>query len=62
MGNKNREGYPDPTAAKAIQQADKKSGRARWFIDTVYRLADIMDLEVVGRIRVRDKKTKKAYF
>lgn len=62
MGNKNKEGYPDPTAAKAIRKANKTSERARWFIDTIYRLADIMDLEIVGRVQVRDKKTKKAYF
>ena len=59
MENKNKEGYPDPTAAEAIQAVDKQPEKISWYIKTIKDLADIVDLEVVSYIHVKDKKTKK---
>lgn len=58
---KNKEGYSDPTTAAAIQEADRPPEHVRWFIWTVKALADLVDLEVAGRIKVRDKKTKRVW-
>ena len=58
---KNKEGYPDPTAGDAIQQADKPQEHVTWFIKTVKSKAALVDLEVVGRIRVKDKDTGREY-
>ena len=61
MMHKNKEGYPDPTAAEAIQAADKQPKKISWYIKTIKDLADIVDLEVVSYVHVKDKKTKKIW-
>lgn len=61
MTYKNREGYNDPTAGNAIREADKSTEKVMWFIKMVRELADIVDLEVIGRIGVKDKKTGREY-
>lgn len=59
--HKNKEGYPDPTAAGAIREADKTPEIVNWFVKTVRDLAKLFDLEIIGRIQVRDKKTGREY-
>lgn len=54
---RNSEGYPDVTAGKAIKAADKPPDNITWFIKCVRSIADIFDLEIVGRITLKDKKT-----
>lgn len=54
---RNSEGYPDVTAGKAIRSADKPPDNITWFIKCVRSIADIFDLEIVGRITLKDKKT-----
>ena len=61
MLHKNKEGYPDPTAADAIQEADRPPEHVCWFIRTVKSIASLVDLEVTGRIWVKDKKTGREY-
>ena len=56
--HKNKEGYPDPTAGKAIQKASQQPDLISWYIKTIKDLAEIMDLEIVGYVAVKDKKTK----
>lgn len=56
--HKNKEGYPDPTAGKAIQKASQQPELINWYIKTIKDLAEIMDLEIVGYVAVKDKKTK----
>ena len=56
MIQKNKEGYPDPTAGQAVQEADKQPERISWYIKTIKDLADIVDLEIIGYVHVRDKK------
>ena len=59
--HKNKEGYPDPTAGQAVQEADKQPERISWYIKTIKDLADIVDLEIIGYVHVRDKKTKRIW-
>lgn len=61
MIQKNKEGYPDPTAGQAVQEADKQPERISWYIKTIKDLADIVDLEIIGYVHVRDKKTKRIW-
>lgn len=61
MISKNKEGYPDPTAGSAIQEADKQPELVNWYIKTIKDLAVIFDLEVVGYIHVKDKKTRRIW-
>lgn len=61
MRRKNGEGYPDPTAAEAIDEADRTPERITWFIKTVKSIAALVDLEVISRIQIRDKSTGRKY-
>ena len=61
MIQKNKEGYPDPTAGQAVQEADKQPERISWYIKTIKDLADIVDLEIIGYVHVMDKKTKRIW-
>lgn len=61
MIHKNGEGYPDPTAGSAIREADKPPEQVVWFVKTVKEMAKLFDLEVVGRVQVKDKKTGREY-
>lgn len=61
MIHKNKEGYPDPTAGQAVQEADKQPERISWYIKTIKDLADIVDLEIIGYVHVKDKKTKRIW-
>lgn len=61
MTNKNKEGYPDPTAAKAIREADRPPEHIIWFLKTVKSIAALVDLEVIGRIQIKDRSTGKEY-
>lgn len=61
MISKNKEGYPDPTAGAAIQETDKQPELVNWYIKTIKDLAAIFDLEVVGYIHVKDKKTRRIW-
>lgn len=72
-GGKNKEGYPDPTAAAAIghmakeeqfqlskdrTEEEKTLHRA---IHVMRSVATAFDFEIVGRITLRDKETGKVY-
>ena len=61
MIHKNKEGYPDPTAGQAVQEADKQPEKISWYIKTIKDLADIVDLEIIGYVHVSDKKTKRIW-
>ena len=61
MIHKSKAGYPDPTAGQAVQEADKQPERISWYIKTIKDLADIVDLEIIGSVHVRDKKTKRIW-
>ena len=61
LRRKNGEGYPDPTASEAIDEADRIPERITWFIKTVKSIAALVDLEVISRIQIRDKSTGRKY-
>ena len=61
LRRKNGEGDPDPTAAEAIDEADRIPERITWFIKTVKSIAALVDLEVISRIQIRDKSTGRKY-
>lgn len=50
-----------PATGGAIRKADRQPDHVDWFIKTVKTLASLLGLEVLGRIWVRDKETKKEY-
>lgn len=57
----NASGYYDPTAKKAI---DNESKRNKQVHDTIREIKNILkdrDLELLDRIKIKDKKTKKTY-
>lgn len=61
MIHKNKEGYPDPTAGQAVHEADRQPDRVTWYIKIIKEIADIVDLEVLNRVIIKEKKTGKIY-
>lgn len=61
MIHKNKEGYPDPTAGRAIKETDRQPDKITWYIKTIREIAELIDLEIVGRVTVKDKDTGKIY-
>lgn len=71
---KNAEGYPDPTACKAIRKVDRERDGALddatwWYsknrlddlLDCLKYIIDASDFELQGRIVLKDKKTGKVW-
>lgn len=58
---KNGEGYLDPTAAGAIKEVDRQPDKITWYIKTIREIAELIDLEIIGRVAVKDKDTGKIY-
>ncbi|MDO4295038.1 MAG: hypothetical protein Q4D90_02630 [bacterium] len=58
---RNHEGYADPTQGEAIRAADTPPEAVSWLIKTYKELASLMGFEVVGRITLRDRKTKREW-
>ena len=58
---KNKEGYLDPAVGEAIREADQQPDKIGWYLQTIKDLADIVDLEIVGRVRIKDKKTRRVW-
>lgn len=61
MNKYNHEHYPDLTAQKAIENANKQPGRINEYIHFVKQLAKNNGLEITNRIHVRDLKSGKEY-
>ena len=55
---KNQEGYPDPTAGKAIQNANRMPRHIKEVYDILDKVASLQGLEIVA---LRDRKTKKVW-
>ena len=58
---KNAEGYPDPTAYKAIKNIDKEDERFRKFLYTIFNICELSGFRIEGRIVLIDKVTAKVY-
>ena len=54
---RNSEGYPDPTAGKAIKEADKQPEEVSKVVEYLKGIASLMGYEVSNRIWLKDKKT-----
>ena len=61
MKHKNKEGYPDPTAGRAIKEADRQPENVENAIRRMKMVACWHNLEVIGRIWLRDPETGKEY-
>lgn len=59
--DKNKEGYPDPTAAAAIRKADQTPKPVMDAINALKDIAGLAGFEVIGRIALKDKETGKEY-
>lgn len=66
---KNASGYYDPTLAKVIEkensiERDYKKARKKQIHDTIQEIKNILkdrDLELIGRIKLKDIRTNKKY-
>ena len=52
---KNAEGYPDPTAGKAIHRADRPPDNVELAIRLIKAAARECNVEIIGRIAVKDE-------
>lgn len=55
---KNKEGYPDPTAGKAIRAAERMPTHVYNAFNAINNVASLLGFEITG---LRDKKTKKEW-
>lgn len=58
---KNGEGFSDRTAGDAIKEADRPPEAVSWLIKTFHEIAALLGYEIVGRITIRDRKTKRIW-
>lgn len=65
-GYKNKEGYQDPTAGKAIgiiakEERRKENAAVTTLITMLKQIISLAGFELVGRIVLKDKETGKEY-
>ena len=63
---RNREGYPEPTAFHGMRNAelamrDANDVRAYRIINTVLKMLDVCDFELMERLHVKDRTTGREY-
>jgi hypothetical protein len=59
MGYKNKEGYPDPTAARAIKAADRPPEEIIMFRKMIKALSVICHVRVLGKVTLVDRKGRR---
>ncbi len=61
----NQSGYVDPTAYEAISNVIKEEKelekRVRYLISVLRSIIDWAGFELIGRVKIRDKKTRKEF-
>lgn len=57
----NAEGYPDPTADKAIKRADRAPEQVAEVIRLMRAVAALAGYDIINRIHLKDQKTGKEY-
>lgn len=57
----NQSGCNDPTAYQAIKKADEDARKAGDFIRCVATLARLCGFELVGKLKIREKKSGRIY-
>lgn len=58
---KNGEGYPDPTACRAIKEADRPPKPVKDVINVLRTVASLAGFEIIGKIVLKDKETGKEW-
>ena len=59
---RNSEGYPDPTAYRALTHIDhEESDRFHKLLHTIFYICQLAGFEVEGRIVLRDKRTGRTW-
>lgn len=61
---RNASGYPDLTAYKAIEKADRDADaekRYKKLLSTIFYICDLAGFHIEGRLTIRDKKTGKVW-
>ena len=61
MSGKNIEGYPDPTASKAIADISREEKQVHSLIHLIRDAAAMVGFEVVGRIEFEHKRSGRRY-
>lgn len=59
MGYKNNEGYPDPTAGRAIRKADKPPEEVINFRRAMKLMSVICHVRILGKVTVVDDKGRR---
>ena len=59
MKDRNAEGYPDPTAARAIKAADRPPEEIIMFRKMIKALSVICHVRVLGKVTLVDKKGRR---
>lgn len=62
MNNKNAEGYPDPTASKAVRSADRTPEQITQVVHIMRDIASLAGLDITNRIHLRDRATGKEWW
>lgn len=58
---KNASGYLDPTAYKAIKNAELEEARFQKLLDTIFNICELSGFHIEERIIIKDKKTGKIW-
>ena len=56
---KNKEGYPDPTAAKAMKAADRPPENVVMFRKMIKAMSVILHVRVLGKITLIDERGRR---
>lgn len=59
MKNKNAEGYPDPTATKAIKRADRPPESVRNARRAIKVICEICHVRILGKITTIDERGRR---
>ena len=59
MMMRNKEGYPDPTAGRAIREADRPPEEIIMFRKMIKALSVICHVRVLGKVTLVDKKGRR---
>ena len=57
----NAEGYPDPTADKAVRRGNKAPEQVSELIRTIKAAAALAGYEITNKIHLKDQKTGRKY-
>lgn len=58
---KNGSGYSDPTAYKAIKNAELEETRFQKLLDTIFNICELSGFHIEERIIIKDKRTGKIW-